>query len=115
MQTNKNSLGSSLGPLKTDSLAPLRGQPGLGNSLPATVGGLRPLNSSLPGTTLGDSKGIQSLTNKSLGGLRPVCSHNHTLFHDNNTDIIQSYIISNKIIVSTVHAYLVLQCMCYNT
>ncbi|CAB4030102.1 Centrosomal of 164 kDa [Paramuricea clavata] len=72
-KTNKTSLGSSLGPLKTDALAPLRGQPGkgLGSSLPAPVGGLKPLNSSL-GTTLGDTKGVQSLTNKSLGSLKPV-------------------------------------------
>ena len=75
MQANK-SLGSSLGPLKTDGLAPLRGQPskGLGSSLPAPVGGLKPLNSSL-GTTLGDTKGIQSLTNKSRGSLKPVSTN----------------------------------------
>ena len=76
-QTNKG-FGSSLGPLKTETLAPLRGQ--LGSSLPSPVGALKPLNGSL-GTTLGDTKGIQSSTNKSLGSLKPVdivyrCSYN---------------------------------------
>ncbi|XP_028400328.1 centrosomal protein of 164 kDa-like [Dendronephthya gigantea] len=73
-KTNKGP-GSSLGPLKTETLAPLRGQPGLGGSLPSPVGALKPLNGSL-GTTLGDTKGNQSSNNKSLGSLKPLSSSN---------------------------------------